>query len=533
MACTEQKKKLLKRRRKHSIKTKNNTTLFDRLPKIRLVNNSKILGPVNGKKIDIDEYHVHLPLKKKASKRSTVTQVTDTAEEMRSPRALTCRTSQFGPDVLEGALVYSIAQEKHASFYFSGTEISRLLTFVQKVDGDMQTLMKKINPDISPMQENDIDADMSFTLAINLHNVGDYFDMHDMCCLKISKHSSLRKVENVTELATLPVNTTSSIFTISIERQSMVVQIICFKLNALCEQFWTTLATMSSKLVTASMARNVPSILLHNWHFRDITQGYLLKYLLNSTKTVTLNSMRTLYFVIITSPYSHFNLNINLQCSKNGIFTTLDPKPVSDFGRDPMCWSKLHEAVWVSSMHKKLLVDESRQVSGFSMKSEKSDTLLNPSPRLEEADLKKVYIHSEAEYINSHFSESTLLISNKRSIGIMCNLSSEKPCLETVLSKKSTNDSISKIISADDDVKMDSLKFLGSKFGFAMPKISVERNNLCFSRFYSGYISKKLYFATQTLKDQYLNKIEQKKFGKVFLKSFGKTLIATLFTTLI
>ncbi|KAI8429847.1 hypothetical protein MSG28_000350 [Choristoneura fumiferana] len=103
MACTEQKKKLLKRRRKHGIRSKNNTTLFDRLPKMRIVNDSKILGPVNGKKIDIDEFQINLPLKKKVSKLSTVTQVPGTGEAMRPARALTCRTLQLEPDVLEGA----------------------------------------------------------------------------------------------------------------------------------------------------------------------------------------------------------------------------------------------------------------------------------------------------------------------------------------------------------------------------------------------------------------------------------------------
>lgn len=129
-------------------------------------------------------------------------------------------------------------------------------------------------------------------------------------------------------------------FDVAIERHSIKLDLTLNKISVFLNRFIQGLKTfyLMSKMNTCKHNNNnTPCVIIRSWHFRNIIQGYLLGLLLRNLNVNSLNMMRKLYFVIITSYTTNLVIEITIKW-KSGIFIVYDNCVYQDF----IDWNKSH-----------------------------------------------------------------------------------------------------------------------------------------------------------------------------------------------
>lgn len=140
-------------------------------------------------------------------------------------------------------------------------------------------------------------------------------------------------------------------FNILLQPRRMSFNISVCKFNSCSMDFFQRLGTFYNSCrmtYNAKKRKPVPSVIIRDWHFRSVSQGYLLSVLLKHNNVMSLNVMRKLYFVIITSVTPNLTIEINFKLA-NGIFMAYDPPPFEMSPFQVTDWTDRHRNVLESS----------------------------------------------------------------------------------------------------------------------------------------------------------------------------------------
>lgn len=140
-------------------------------------------------------------------------------------------------------------------------------------------------------------------------------------------------------------------FNIILKPRRMCFSMSVCKFNSCSMDFFQRLATFYNSCnmtYNTTKRKHVPSVFIRDWHFKNVSQGYLLSALLKHNNVMSLNVMRKLYFVIITSVTPNLTIEINFKLA-NGIFMAYDTPPFEQFPLKVIHWNDRHRNVLESS----------------------------------------------------------------------------------------------------------------------------------------------------------------------------------------
>lgn len=421
---------------------------------------------------------------------------------------------------------------KNINFSYSKSDVTELYKFVQDFFKDMHHLLHQ------NVDEDESIKGISFILAVDLKKT----QRNRIINTTINKQATKANRLNQSHIIATDKNSFNlshmrqiinepKILNIPIKHQIMKFKLTISKFNSISNDFFKFLATIyykSNKLFTKS-SLNVPSLCVRNWHFRNITQGYLLRNLLKHTNTNTLNFMRKLYFVIITTNTPNINIEINFYM-KNGIFMVYDTNPLNYFSRE-VDWENEYKSIITKSSSSKTIknmISYIRQTMSDTeiYKQSLQDQISGDSEINETVSITTYNCDSTSNQSLPEISAVT----GKKSAATSYILSLEdvlKP-KEILTADKAVGDIV---ISSAYNRKSSIYQYftlykslLGKLMGIPMTNF-----NICL--FKNGYVDETIFERISI--DKYVIKTKTPRFYTMFLKCFGHTVGCTLFSFLI
>ncbi|KAL0895736.1 hypothetical protein ABMA27_011802 [Loxostege sticticalis] len=355
-------------------------------------------------------------------------------------------------------------------------------------------------------------------------------------------------------------------FKISIEKHSMRFNITTCKINVLSRDFLQALETFLSVSKTATSydaSCNVPSLSVRNWHFHNIGQGYLLNIVLRNINVNTLNTMRKLYFVIITCSNSNLMIEIIIKL-KSGIFMVYD----SSFYQEVINWNKPHHlfinksvsmATLENAIQKRYIHmhNRERQLNVITDDIVKVTKSQQSNPNILRQRDYHLIAENEDSYLDDYYSDSETLhtMTSDTSVIILPQRNGTTLILQPDETAEENNRMQAHVTSGDsiiNNILMDNSNIYNANFlhskqwlnklvsnnNYATPKEKsqirniteiLKFNSLKESIFDRASIQRYL----ETVTDLYWKEITSQSFYMIFIKSLGQSIAKILFSAVI
>lgn len=226
----------------------------------------------------------------------------------------------------------------------SETDINSILELIETMYNTIQVMLQDVKPKQSIVQERM--QDTKYVINVNLKKFIKYLnEQYSRNTLVVPQNGN--NVDIVPRWKqpsrSYPDNKCRS-FNILLQHSRISFHISVCKFNSCSMDFFQRIATFYNSCnmtYNTTKRKPVPSVFIHDWHFRNVSQGYLLSVLLKHNNVISLNVMRKLYFVIITSVTPNLTIEINFKLA-NGIFLTQDTPP---FEKCPFHWNDRHRNI--------------------------------------------------------------------------------------------------------------------------------------------------------------------------------------------